>query len=282
MVHGYGGVARQFFGIIRVAKSVSIVTFEAIDNIVLINGVLAMADTWRCPYCNCSSTLQSDNMSQGSGLLSTTPEGIDGNLGYLLGYVVCAAEGCQQYSIIIDFFDSEPLVPRGFDSGPIKRIFSHRIRPRGIAKPFPDYIPKAIIQTYKEACLIIDDSPMASATLARRCLQGIIKDFFSEEVEERDYLKDQLLSVQNKFSPLTWKAIDSLRESGNIGAHIKNVNEIVDVKPGESEALIQLIELLLSKTYISKYEEEGLLNRVILNTKKQKTQEKGEGNQEDG
>ena len=42
----------------------------------------------------------------------------------------------------------------------------------------PDYIPEAIRKDYMEACAIIDSSPKASATLSRRCLQGMIRDFW--------------------------------------------------------------------------------------------------------
>ncbi|ASC06056.1 hypothetical protein S101468_01819 [Acetobacter pasteurianus subsp. pasteurianus] len=45
------------------------------------------------------------------------------------------------------------------------------------AKPQPDYIPKPIREDYYEACKIRDLSPKASATLIRRCLQGMIRDF---------------------------------------------------------------------------------------------------------
>ena len=49
--------------------------------------------------------------------------------------------------------------------------------PESDAKPQPEFIPEAIRQDYREACRIRDLSPKASATLARRCLQGMIRDF---------------------------------------------------------------------------------------------------------
>ena len=52
------------------------------------------------------------------------------------------------------------------------------IRPKSIAYKFPDYIPQAIRSDYEEACSIVNLSPKASATLSRRCLQGMIRDFF--------------------------------------------------------------------------------------------------------
>ena len=52
------------------------------------------------------------------------------------------------------------------------------IRPNTLAKQFPDYIPKAIRQDYEEAYSIVNLSPKASATLSRRCLQGMIREFW--------------------------------------------------------------------------------------------------------
>ena len=53
-----------------------------------------------------------------------------------------------------------------------------RLVPASKAKVFPDYIPVAIRDDYTEACAIKDLSPKASATLARRALQGMIRDFW--------------------------------------------------------------------------------------------------------
>jgi len=40
-------------------------------------------------------------------------------------------------------------------------------------------------------------------------------------------------------------------------------NEIVDIDDGEAEKLIKLIELLIEKWYISRHDEEELLNTII-------------------
>ena len=44
------------------------------------------------------------------------------------------------------------------------------ILPEATYKHYPDYIPIQIRQDYEEACIIIDKSPKAAATLYRRCL----------------------------------------------------------------------------------------------------------------
>lgn len=140
--------------------------------------------------------------------------------------------------------------------------------PSSLAKQFPEYIPKAIRDDYEEAYSVLNLSPKASATLSRRCLQGMIRDFWGIC---KPRLIDEINELQSKVTPSQWKAIDSVRSIGNIGAHMeKQVDLIIDVEPDEAEKLLKLIELLIDKWYISRYDEEQLLLNIqnIANNKK--------------
>lgn len=138
-----------------------------------------------------------------------------------------------------------------------KKAFSVSINPTSTAKHFPEYIPQSIREDYEEAYSILNLSPKASATLARRCLQGMIRDFWGI-IKSR--LTDEINALQNQIPPSQWKAIDSIRSIGNIGAHMeKDVNVIIDVEPDEAEKLLKLIELLIDKWYIARHDEEQLL-----------------------
>ena len=100
---------------------------------------------------------------------------------------------------------------------------------------------------YYEACAIRDLSPKASATLTRRCLQGMIRDFCgiakATLAKEIDALREAL---DNHTAPKgvtheSVEAIDAVRKVGNIGAHMeKDIALIVDVDPGEAQMLIEL------------------------------------------
>ena len=112
------------------------------------------------------------------------------------------------------------------------------IRPQSIAKKYPDYIPSRIREDYEEACAIIFLSPKASATLARRCLQGMIRDFWG--ISKRN-LYDEISELEGKVQPDLWAALDGLRQLGNIGAHMeRDTNIIVEIDSGEAEKLIKL------------------------------------------
>ena len=126
---------------------------------------------------------------------------------------------------------------------------------------FPDYVPKAIRDDYTEACAIRDLSPKASATLSRRSLQGIIRDFWGVS---KSRLADEIEAIKDKTDTQTWDAIDAVRKIGNIGAHMeKDINVIVDVDPKEAQLLIELIELLVKDWYIAKHDREERLKKIV-------------------
>lgn len=144
------------------------------------------------------------------------------------------------------------------------------IVPKVVIKEFPDYIPTQIRNDYYEASLIIEDSPKAAATLLRRCLQGMIHDFWG--IQEKN-LNAELTELKARVSDAQWKAIDGVRRIGNIGAHMESdVNTIIDVEAGEANKLLKLIELLLDKWYIARHDEEQLLSEIanIAETKERK------------
>ena len=137
-------------------------------------------------------------------------------------------------------------------------IHSWKLKPQSSAKPLPDYIFTAIKEDYEEACLNL--SPKASATLARRCLQGMIRDFWKVKPQN---LFQEIESIKDKVEPDTWEAIDVVRKVGNIGAHMeKDINQIVEVDENEAGLLIGLIEMLIEEWYIIRYERQQRLAQI--------------------
>lgn len=135
--------------------------------------------------------------------------------------------------------------------------FSH---PPASAMHLPDYIPKPIREDYLEAVQIADLSPKASATLARRCLQGMIHDFWG--IKEKN-LNAEITKLKENIPSKQWEAIDALRKIGNIGAHMeKDAELMVDVDPDEAKKLLKVIELLFKNWYIADHEDNKLLDEV--------------------
>lgn len=149
------------------------------------------------------------------------------------------------------------------------------IRPISNAKQYPEYIPRQIREDYEEACAILSLSPKASATLARRCLQGMIRDFWGIA---KDSLNAEITALKDIVQPDLWAVLNSLRQLGNIGAHMeKDTNLIVDIDPDEAEKLIRLIELLMKEWYINREERKQLFGDILeINAEKQAIR-KGKG-----
>jgi len=208
-----------------------------------------MADVlhYTCPFCNHDATLQDHDYVSGSKHLKIRNPA-DGHKHLRWYYVVCPNSECMKFTLRVGL--SELSQDENYDWNVGDFIKKWDLVPSSLAKIFPDYIPKVILDDYNEACLIVDLSPKASATLSRRCLQGILRDFWKVKTGS---LAKEIDQVEDQMDPLTWEAIDAIRKVGNIGAHMeKDINLIVDVDPTEAAMLIELIETLLADWYVAK------------------------------
>jgi hypothetical protein len=84
-------------------------------------------------------------------------------------------------------------------------------------------------------------------------------------------LKQEIEAIREKVDAYTWKAIDGVREIGNIGAHMENdINVIVDVEPGEADQLIWLIETLIGDWYVARAQRQARLEELAATAIKKK------------
>jgi hypothetical protein len=98
--------------------------------------------------------------------------------------------------------------------------------------------------------------------LSRRCLQGMIRDFW-KVVPGR--LAGEIEQIRDKTDASTWEAIETVRKVGNIGAHMQqDINLIVDIDPNEAKMLIELLEMLIKEWYIDREERQNRLVRIKL------------------
>lgn len=207
-----------------------------------------------CPYCGMVMSLTNDTRSsqfpafRTSSGISFPAKGVAYERSTLeIEFYRCP--NCGEYTILAT------------GKGDAVKDVCLAIRPRSAAKQFPEYIPQQIREDYEEACAILYLSPKASATLSRRCLQGMIRDYWGI-VHNRLY--DEVSALKDKIQPDLWTAIDGLRQLGNIGAHMeKDTDLIVDIDPGEADKLIQLIELLMKEWYINREERNKLFGDIL-------------------
>lgn len=128
-------------------------------------------------------------------------------------------------------------------------IGSFRFSPR-VGLPLSVHVPAAAKEDYEEACMIKDLSPKAAATLCRRALQGMARDYWG--VKENS-LHDELKKIEPSCDPDLFRALMGIKSVGNIGAHPeKDINLIIDVEEGEVEALISVLQILDAEWYVAR------------------------------
>ena len=130
--------------------------------------------------------------------------------------------------------------------------------------PVPPEVPEEFAADYREACLVLADSPKASAALSRRCLQHILREITGvkpgnlyNEIEEATALKG--------FSSSLEELLDVPRKVGNNAAHpLKNpaTGSIVDVEPWEAEWCLEVIEALYDHYFVAPAKNAERLSRL--------------------
>ena len=202
-----------------------------------------------CPYCSHPTTITDPNYFESWERINLLKSSL-GEVGFYIQSVTCPNSKCNKLWLRAELCNAYMQHGTWGDWMKGNVVQSWQLLPESEAKVQPDYIPQPIQQDYYEACRIRDLSSKASATLARRCLQGMIRDFW--EIKKAR-LKDEIDALEDKVDADTWTSIDAVRSVGNIGAHMeKDINIIVDVEPGESQLLIGLIEQLVDDWYVTR------------------------------
>lgn len=220
---------------------------------------------WTCPYCHRDQMALENNQHHGFTKFHIG-KSVDGDIGITHSAVRCMNPSCNEVTLAVQYVKAA-YKGNWVAAGDLR---TWRLLPESASVVQPDYIPLPLREDYYEACLIRDKSPKAAATLARRCLQGMIRDFCGiakgrliDEIKELAKRVDDGNGPKG-VEPETLAAIDAVRDIGNIGAHMeRDINLIVDVDPGEAQALIDLIEMLFQEWYVSRHKREQRLASVL-------------------
>lgn len=236
------------------------------------NGV----ENWKCPHCEQNATIQEIDRF----IVSETINNFDnGTVRFTFKSITCPNPSCKKLTALIRIEDEKKYreAPAATISGssrgfrreePRQKVdLNMRLIPPQGAKSFPEYVPQAIRNDYEEACLILNLSPKASATLLRRCLQGIIRDFWEVKITKANgfpTLREEIAELGKKDIDQKLKqAFNDLRKIGNIGAHMEqDVDLIIDVDHGEAGVLLNFIEDVIGLTYVQRNQREKLYGRL--------------------
>ena len=118
--------------------------------------------------------------------------------------------------------------------------------------PCPPQVPPELKEDYDEACLVLPDSPKASAALSRRCLQHLLHTAAGVQHGNLAAAIQQVLDGHDLPTHLA-ESVDAIRNIGNLGAHperYEHTGEIVEVEPGEAEWTLEVLELLFDFYYV--------------------------------
>lgn len=128
-----------------------------------------------------------------------------------------------------------------------------QVWPKGVSRaPLPVEVPAAIAEDYREACLVLADSPKASAALSRRCLQNLLRQAAGVKHSDLSNEIQQVLD-SNQLPSSIADSVDAVRNIGNFAAHpMKNqsTGQIVDVEPNEAEWNLDVLESLFDLYYV--------------------------------
>ncbi len=166
---------------------------------------------------------------------------------------------CQKYILFLDDGDNQAegnvtqIVPLGNSRGPV-----------------PAEIPRNIAEDYTEACNTLPISAKASAALARRALQTILREHgykAKDLAKEIDLLLNE--ADPSKAIPRSLReTIDGIRNFGNFSAHpITDLTslQIIDVEPHEAEWCLEILEEMFQHFYVRP--EETKKRKAALNAK---------------
>lgn len=124
--------------------------------------------------------------------------------------------------------------------------------PRKTIRPqAPPEVPPEIAEDFNEACLVIEDSPKASAALSRRCLQHLLNE---RNVSQSNNLNKAINDALDTHLPShIADNLDAIRNIGNFAAHpqkSENTGEILPVEPEEAEWNLDVLEMLFDYYYV--------------------------------
>ena len=239
-----------------------------------------MAFNWTCPYCRTAQVVVDENSDSGS-IRFYTGEKPPNRLGIDAHAICCANPECKMHTVTLEVKRWGNNPGGGYSWLNQKPDFARQVLPESSAKPQPEFIPHPLVEDYTEACKIRDLSPKASATLARRCLQGMIRDFAGikkgrliDEINALKALVDKDTAPKGVSSESV-EAIDAVRTIGNIGAHMeKDINLVIDVEPEEAQILIELIETLFDEWYIERAKRKQRFEKISAIAAEKDTQKK--------
>lgn len=186
----------------------------------------------------------------------------------------CKCPSCRKFICLL--VKSKWIKTSSGSTSYLKEVKTYLVRPRAISRsPISKEIPEKYSEDYKEACLVLSDSPKASAALSRRCLQNLLREVAKVKHANLSDEIQQVIDSKTIPSHLS-ESIDAIRNIGNFAAHpIKSekAGEIINVEPGEAEWSLDVLEALFDFYFVQPAKlkaKRGALNKKLKEASKPK------------
>jgi len=210
---------------------------------------------WHCVFCGSEQTVTEKGRQITFADLAI--ENAEGPRRLVVKFVVCPNPACREFSLSASLHSLEHSGTRTYTG---KHLRTWTLVPPSNARNFPVPLPPHVLEDYREACLTAPTSPKVSAALSRRCLSSMLRDYWKVQPGR---LSDELRQIKGPVDPLTWEAIESVKNTGMIGARMESEGaEVQDAEPGEAELLIGLIETLVEDWYVAREERKKRLKGI--------------------
>lgn len=152
---------------------------------------------------------------------------------------------CPACQRLIVYLIAGRWLGQGNGANLLEVVHRELVRPRACNRPpLSAEVPACFAEVYKEACLVLDLSPKASAALSRRCLQHLLRE---KAAVKPGNLSGEIQQVLDSHSLPSYLAdsLDAVRNIGNSAAHPmkgEHTGEILDVEPQEAEWNLDILE----------------------------------------
>ena len=136
-------------------------------------------------------------------------------------------------------------------------VRSIQVIPAHSERSCPSQVPVSIASDYREATRIAHLSQKGAATLARRCMQSLLRDKYpampmSVRKQSLNAELEWVLGNGGLDSELS-KPLKGLKDIGNFGAHPSredSLTELYELSAKDLEACFALLELLFDELYV--------------------------------
>jgi hypothetical protein len=239
-----------------------------------------------CPHCGANQFIghgkgfgyNFDYTELDVGGLPQTEDGKDACIGIKAHASLCSR--CLEPSIHVeivlkekDTFVGSTGRPQKIRGGAVKTYYKDHVYPDVTIPIVHSSVPQPLADDHREAWSILQRSPKSSAVLARRCIQGAIRDFC--KINGRT-LNIEINELSERYQNHTLDAdcapyvtaelidlLDKVRKMGNVGAHMeKDVNKVIPVEPGEAAMLLRLVGTLFEDWYKARSDRQERLKQL--------------------